>query len=72
MSKYAIANKAVEQAVGEGESGGWDRSEMLLALIVSAVHAYRSEAGADAVAQALSYELGEISGAIDTQFIRSR
>lgn len=72
MSKYGIVNEALAQLVADGESAGWDRKEMLLATIVSAVNEYKNSAGKAAAREALVYELGELSGAIDTQFIRSR
>jgi hypothetical protein len=72
MSKYAIANEAIESAVAQGTGAGWDKSEMLLAMIVSAVNEYRGCAGKVAAREALVYELGELSGNIDTQLIRSR
>jgi len=72
MSKYAHAKAAIEQAVSAGIGEGLSREEMLLALIVSTVDAYRSEAGRKAVRDALLYELGEVDGTIDTQFMRSR
>ena len=72
MSKYAIAREALGQAVEQGSSEGLDRAEMLLTMIVSAVAEYREVAGKKAAREALTYELGELAGAIDTQFIRSR
>jgi hypothetical protein len=72
MSKYAHAKAAIEQAVSDGIGEGLSREEMLLALIVSTVDAYRSAAGRKAVRDALLYELGEVDGTIDTQFLRSR
>ena len=72
MSKYSIVNNAIEQAVETGMESGLDRADILLAMIVSAVSEYRAEAGTQAIQDALSYELGEVAGAIDTQFIRSR
>ena len=72
MSKYAIAKAAMEQALTEGGETGCDRADILLALIVCAVSEYRKEAGPKAAVEALNYELGELTGAIDTQFIRSR
>jgi hypothetical protein len=72
MSKYKIVNSALAQLVADGESAGWDKSEMLLATIVSAVNEYKNAAGKKAARDALVYELGELSGAIDTQLIRSR
>jgi len=72
MSKYQHANSAIEQAVEAGTSEGLDKQDVLLALIVASVAAYRAEAGRDATRDALRYELGEVVGATDTQFIRSR
>ena len=72
MSKYKIVNAGLEELVAEGQKAGWDRSEMLLATIVSAVNEYKIAAGKPAAREALVYELGELSGAIDTQLIRSR
>lgn len=72
MSKYQHANAAIEQAVTAGAAEGLNKDEILLALIVASVAAYRSEAGSAATREALRYELGEVEGATDTQFIRSR
>jgi hypothetical protein len=72
MSKYQHANAAIEQAVSAGVADGLDKEEVLLALIVASVAAYRTEAGKAATRDALLYELGEVEGATDTQFIRSR
>lgn len=72
MSKYQHANAAIKHAVEAGMAEGLAKEEILLALIVSSVAAYRSEAGSKAARDALTYELGEVAGATDTQFIRSR
>jgi hypothetical protein len=72
MSKYQHANDAIASLLEAGTAEGWDRSELLLALLVAGIAAYRSEAGTDAARDALRYELGELEGATDTQFIRSR
>lgn len=72
MSKYQLANSAIEQAVTAGVAEGIDKEDLLLALLVAGVAAYRAEAGSRATRDALLYELGEVDGSIDTQFIRSR
>lgn len=72
MSKYSIARDALGHAVAEGSGSGFEKDEMLLTMIVSAVSEYRQVAGKKAAREALTYELGELAGAIDTQFIRSR
>lgn len=72
MSKYKHANSAIEQAVAAATAEGIEKEDLLLALIVASVSAYRSEAGSASTREALLYELGEVEGATDTQFIRSR
>ena len=72
MSKYARANEAIEQAVQAGAEDGLDTADILLALIVSSISEYRKEAGTQAARDAVLYELGELDGSVDTQFIRSR
>ena len=72
MSKYKHANAAIEQAVTAATAEGIEKNEVLLALIVASVAAYRGEAGSAATRDALLYELGEVEGTTDTQFIRSR
>ncbi len=72
MSKYQVVNAAIEQAVASGAEQNLGREEILLALIVAGIAAYRAEAGREATRDALRYELGEVEGATDTQFIRSR
>lgn len=72
MSKYQHANAAIEQAVSAATAEGIEKEEVLLAMIVASVAAYRSEAGSASTREALLYELGEVEGATDTQFIRSR
>lgn len=72
MSKYGHAKNAIAQAVTTGAAEGWDTNEMLLALIVSSIAEYAGVAGRDAAHDALIYELNELGGGIDTQFVRSR
>ena len=72
MSKYALANSAIRTAVEAAAGEGIDRADLLLALMVATVAEYRSAAGSAATRDALLYELGEVSGTVDTQFIRSR
>ena len=72
MSKYQHAKSAIEQAIEAGKQDGLGKDDILLALIVSSVAAYRAEAGRAATRDALLYELGEVEGTTDTQFIRSR
>jgi hypothetical protein len=72
MSKYKYAKDALLQAVEAAGRDGCTREDLLLAMLVTCVAEYRAAAGAEAAAAALRYELGELDGSIDTQFIRSR
>lgn len=72
MSKYGHANKAVAQAIESATADGWDSEEIILALVVASIAKYRSLAGRDATREALNYELNELGGGVDTQFIRAR
>ena len=72
MGKYSHANVAIEAAVTDGDGEGFSRAEMLLALIVSAVHGYKETAGRDEARVALKYELDNLGGNLDTTFLRSR
>ena len=72
MTKYEIARELLERAVSEGAPIGWDRDEMLLTMVVTAVEAYKNAAGGPAAVDALTYELGALGGNLDTGFMRSR
>lgn len=72
MSKYRHAKEALSQAVEAAARDGVSTEDLLLAMLVTCVADYRTAAGAQAAAAALRYELGELDGSIDTQFIRSR
>ncbi len=72
MSKYEIAAAAIHQAVESGAEQGWDKAEMFLTVLVSAIQSYKEEAGSGEVVNALKYELSELKGEVDTAFLRSR
>ncbi|MEM1248838.1 MAG: hypothetical protein AAGK22_20830 [Acidobacteriota bacterium] len=72
MSKYSHAKHAIEQALEAAGSEGWDKSEVLQALVTSAVALYQSEKGSADARQLLRYELDNISDRLDLDFIRSR
>ena len=72
MSKYAFAKAGIQHAVDEARNGGVDKDDVLLALIVSAVDEYAKSAGREEAAKALTYELDQLGGGVDTVFLRSR
>ena len=72
MSKYSIARAVIANGTKQAEEENVDTDEMLLALLVCAVEAYRDGAGKDAARAALIYELDELGGTVDTVFLRAR
>lgn len=72
MSKYSIAKAAIEQAVNAAGEKNIARDDVLLAMLVSVVNDYVQAAGRKAARTALSYELDNIGGEIDTVFLRAR
>lgn len=72
MSKYRHAKKGIEGALEAAAQDGCSKEDLLLAMLVTCVAEYRAAAGSEAARAALRYELGELDGDIDTQFIRSR
>lgn len=72
MSKYSIAKGAIEQAVNTAAEKNVARDEVLLAILVSVINDYQQAAGRKAARTALTYELDNLGGEIDTVFLRSR
>ena len=72
MSKYSIAKAAIEQAVNAATEKNVARDEVLLAILVSVINDYQQAAGRKAARTALTYELDNLGGEIDTVFLRSR
>ena len=72
MSKYTIANTLIEQALTEAGKDGIKADELLLALLVATVESYKQAAGPKLTRDALKYELDNVSGGVDTVFLRSR
>ena len=71
-TKYALARQEIEVLCQKADDAEIEKSEALLALLVSVIEAYRESAGRDQAIDALKYELGDLSGSTDTTFVRSR
>jgi hypothetical protein len=70
--KYTIARELIDRAIGDGREHGWNSEDMLVALIVSSVAQLKATSGVQSAHQTLKYELDNLGGNIDTQFLRSR
>ncbi|MEE3279499.1 MAG: hypothetical protein VX211_06920, partial [Pseudomonadota bacterium] len=62
ISKYALARQEIELLLKRADDAEIEKSEALLALLVSVVEAYRNSAGKDQAIDALKYELGDLAG----------
>ncbi len=72
MSKYSVAGTAIDGALIDGSAAAVAPDEQLLALIVLSIARYQEVAGAEEARKALRYELSNLSGTVDTVFLRSR
>ncbi|MDA1073881.1 MAG: hypothetical protein O3A63_03850 [Proteobacteria bacterium] len=70
--KYTIAREVIDKAIVDGREHGWEPEDMLVALIVSSVEQLKATSGVQIAHQALKYELDNLGGNVDTQFLRSR
>jgi hypothetical protein len=72
MGKYERARAAIEVAVEGGAADGFDRADLLLALLVSVIEDLNKTVGPKSTREALTYELDNTAGKVDTVFLRSR
>lgn len=72
MSKYSIARAAIDQAVNAASEKNIARDEVLLAMLVAVINDYVQAAGRTVARTALTYELDNIGGDVDTVFLRAR
>ena len=71
-TKYSIARDCLLQVKEAATSSGLDASECLEALLVLGVLEHAETAGGAATQSLLAYELAQIEGRLDLDFIRSR
>ena len=72
MSHYTIAKDAINAALGSAKDAGWSEQELLQAVIVTALEQHKSTAGRKATVELLNYELKNLGGGVDYDFVRSR
>ena len=72
MHAYEIADNAVDKAVLQAAEHGWSEQEALRSLIVSAVARHGRAAGTADTRSMLEFELSNLSGTVDFDFVRSR
>ena len=72
MQAYKIAENAIDAALERGAECGWSEQDTLRSLVVSAVARHGRAAGAANTRSMLEFELSNLSGAVDYDFVRSR
>ncbi len=72
MSKYSIAKQCIADALTAASEENINDSDALEALIISAIAQITNTAGAKRTAEIIDYELRNISGALDKDFLRAR
>lgn len=72
MSKYSIAKQCIADALAAAGEENIHDSDALEALIISAIAKITETAGAERTAEIIDYELRNLSGALDKDFLRAR
>jgi predicted RNase H-like nuclease len=72
MSKYSIAKQCMAAALTEAKEEKINDSDVLEALIITLIAEMTKIAGAIRTAEVIDYELRNISGGLDKDFLRSR
>ncbi|MFT6988921.1 MAG: hypothetical protein ACJASL_000887 [Paraglaciecola sp.] len=72
MSKYSIAKQSMADALTAANEEKINQSDALEALIITVIAEMTKTAGAARTAEIIDYELRNISGVLDKDFLRSR
>jgi hypothetical protein len=72
VSKYSIAKQCMADALTAANEENINDSEALEALIITLIAEMTKTAGATRTAEVIDYELRNISGGLDKDFLRSR
>ena len=72
MSKYSIAKQCIANALENAEQENINHSDVLEALIITAIGNMTETAGAKRTSEIIDYELRNLAGALDKDFLRAR
>ena len=72
MSKYSIAKQCLAAALIAANEEKIDDSDALEALVITVIAEMTKTAGVSRTAEIIDYELRNISGAVDKDFLRAR
>ena len=72
MSKYSIAKQCMADAITAAKEEKINDSDVLEALVITVIAQLTETTGAKRTAELIDYELRNISGALDKDFLRAR
>ncbi|WP_299081033.1 hypothetical protein [uncultured Paraglaciecola sp.] len=72
MSKYSIAKQCIANALENADQENINHGDLLEALIISAIAEMSKTQGATRTSEMLDYELRNLAGALDKDFLRAR
>ena len=72
MHHYEIAKEGVDKTIERAVESGWSETEALQSLLVQVIERYGKQAGVKDTRQMLEYELSNLKGTVDYDFVRSR
>ena len=72
MHHYEIAREGVDKIIEQAVENGWSETEALQSILVHVIERYGKHAGVDDTRQMLEYELSNLRGTVDYDFVRSR
>ena len=72
MSKYSIAKQCMADALAAAKEEKINDSDVLEALIITVIAEMTKTAGASRTAEIIDYELRNIAGVLDKDFLRAR
>ncbi|MDX1384781.1 MAG: hypothetical protein R3190_14105 [Thermoanaerobaculia bacterium] len=72
MHHYKIAQEAIAAAVSRAEENGWKEEEILQSLVVAAIERHAGVSDAATTRSMLEFEISNLSGTVDFDFVRSR
>ena len=72
MSKYSIAKQCITAALTAANNEKINHNEVLEALLITVIADMTKMTGASRTAEIIDYELRNISGVLDKDFLRAR
>ena len=72
MHHYKTAKEAVADAIQTATADGWSEKDILNSLITASIESLQQHATGDEIRSMLEFEVSNIRGTVDYDFVRSR